>query len=345
MDGPGGRVLGVKPQNLVVVVGLLDLLGDLFAVEVLPRLDPADLCRCAAVSQALRAACGADAPTAGRITRCLFNAAQGLQQDNVAATRARGCGSRAVSREFYASGTSSTAASAATTSTGATAASAATTSIQHLGGGGHKAAESGHMEAQKHLSRQYVDGWGVGRNLAEAAKWTAKAAEQGDAVSQSVLGDMYSIGKGVERNDALAVKWYRRAAEQQDPVAQSNLGMCYQEGEGVARDITLAMEWFTKAAAQGSAGAHVNLALCFESGEAGVEQNLALAGLQMVPPGCRPRALARHEVCRRVLRRRQGRGAEPRGGGRLVPHGCRAGALPQSGQPWWMLCERRGRGA
>ena len=58
MDGPGGRVVGVKPQNLVVVVGLLDLLGlsDLFREEVLRRLDPTDLALLRRVDHACRAA-------------------------------------------------------------------------------------------------------------------------------------------------------------------------------------------------------------------------------------------------------------------------------------------------
>jgi len=235
MDGPGSRVVGVKPQNLVVVAGLLDLLEklpDFFAVEVLPRLDPADLCRCAAVGQALRAACAADAPTADRIHLCLLNAAQGVQPDNLAMTWVPWC---------------------------------------------HKAAELGHLQAQKCLARSYADGSpSVERNLAEAAKWCEKAADQGDANSQGVLGSLYWRGVGVERNDALAVKWFRLSAEQEEPVAQSNLGVCYDEGEGVPQNAALAVEWFSRAAAHGNAGAQRNLAHCYADGK-GVERNPALA--------------------------------------------------------------------
>jgi len=44
MDGPDSRVVGLRPGNLVVVVGLLDLLDmpDVFEAEVLRRLVPAD---------------------------------------------------------------------------------------------------------------------------------------------------------------------------------------------------------------------------------------------------------------------------------------------------------------
>jgi hypothetical protein len=60
MDGRGGhrgRAVGVKPQNLVVVVGLLDLLKaqpELFHREVLGRLDPSDRTSLTRAASALR---------------------------------------------------------------------------------------------------------------------------------------------------------------------------------------------------------------------------------------------------------------------------------------------------
>ena len=57
MDGPG-RVVGVRPQNLIVVLGLSDVLqvSGLFAAEVLSRLDPTDLALLRRVDRAFRAA-------------------------------------------------------------------------------------------------------------------------------------------------------------------------------------------------------------------------------------------------------------------------------------------------
>jgi len=69
MDGPGGRVVGVKPQNLVVVVGLLDLLDlpDLSREELLGRLDPTALAMLRRVDRTFRAAVESsfDLPRAG----------------------------------------------------------------------------------------------------------------------------------------------------------------------------------------------------------------------------------------------------------------------------------------
>jgi len=58
MDGPGGRVVGVKPQNLIVVVGLLDLIAlpDIFRENVLRRLDTTALALLRRVDYTCRAA-------------------------------------------------------------------------------------------------------------------------------------------------------------------------------------------------------------------------------------------------------------------------------------------------
>ena len=60
MDGPGGRVGGVLPANLVVVVDgllyLLENLSDVFAAEVLQRLGAADRAVLAPVGKCFLAA-------------------------------------------------------------------------------------------------------------------------------------------------------------------------------------------------------------------------------------------------------------------------------------------------
>ena len=73
----GGRVVGVKPQNLVDVVGLLDLvaLPDVFRQEVLQRLDPTDLAILRRVNRGLRAAVesSSDLPRARRCRSWLIS--------------------------------------------------------------------------------------------------------------------------------------------------------------------------------------------------------------------------------------------------------------------------------
>ncbi len=66
---------------------------------------------------------------------------------------------------------------------------------------------------------------------------------------------MYLNGQGVARDNAEAAKWYRKAAEQGDAGAQFNLGVMYGGGQGVPQDYAEAVKWFRKAADQGTANA------------------------------------------------------------------------------------------
>ena len=122
-----------------------------------------------------------------------------------------------------------------------------------------RAAELGHVEAQRKLSEWYFKGEVVEEDRVEAVKWCRKAAEQGHAESQNVLGRCYSEGWGVEQDRTEAVKWYRKAAEQGVGVGQYNLAFCYEFGMGIEQDYVEAVNWYRKAAEQGHAEAKARL--------------------------------------------------------------------------------------
>ena len=122
------------------------------------------------------------------------------------------------------------------------------------------------------LGLLYQEGWGVQKDLIEAAKWFRKAADQGKAGAQSSLGSCYTNGTGVEKNDVEAVKWYRKAADQGEVGAQYNLGASYYTGIGVEKDMVEAAKWFHKAADQGNATAQFSLGLCYYKGT-GIEKD------------------------------------------------------------------------
>lgn len=86
-----------------------------------------------------------------------------------------------------------------------------------------EAAERGEASAQYNLGLHYVDGRGVTKDNAEAAKWFRKAAEQGNANGQFELGYMYESGKGVAKDQAEAAKWYQKAAAQGNTDAMRRL--------------------------------------------------------------------------------------------------------------------------
>ena len=77
--------------------------------------------------------------------------------------------------------------------------------------------------------------WSASSLLSQSPDEIRAKAEQGDAAAQNDLGVMHVEGKGVAKDEAEAAKWYRKAAEQGNAAAQRNLGVMYDEGRGVER--------------------------------------------------------------------------------------------------------------
>ena len=102
-------------------------------------------------------------------------------------------------------------------------------------------AEKGDARSQYAMGVMAENGFGMPKDLAQAATWYRKAAEQGNADAQYNLGAMYEHGIGLPVNYAQAVRWYRPAAENGDIDALSNLGVLYEKGQGVAQDKVLAL--------------------------------------------------------------------------------------------------------
>ena len=113
------------------------------------------------------------------------------------------------------------------------------------------AAEAGSAKAQYQLGFMYLNGQGVARDEAEAAKWFRKLAEQGRASAQYHLGVMHHNGQGVRRNIAEALKWFRMSAEQGISEAQAMLAVMYLKGQGVAQDYVRSRMWLHIAVAAG----------------------------------------------------------------------------------------------
>ena len=135
-----------------------------------------------------------------------------------------------------------------------------------------QAASRGDVSAQFELAAAYDRGFGVPRDVAEAAKWYRKAAEQGHSESQNSLGSLYQSGEGVPKDNAEAVKWYRKAAEQGLPIAKNNIAYMYDLGLGVPKDNQLAAKLYGEAAELGEVRAMLNLGVLYVQGQ-GVEKN------------------------------------------------------------------------
>lgn len=109
-----------------------------------------------------------------------------------------------------------------------------------------RAARRNHELAAFNLASMYMDGEGVERDLATAAKWIERSARSGYAPAQFQLGKMYYHGQGVPKDPEMEAYWYRQAAENGHPAAQHNLAVLYHKGEGVEQNDELARHWLEK---------------------------------------------------------------------------------------------------
>ena len=114
-----------------------------------------------------------------------------------------------------------------------------------------KAAENGHIDAQRSLAWIYERGEGIPRNSSEALKWYLLVAENNDANAQSAIGSLHQYGGdgSVAIDLDKAREWHLKAAELGNAWSQYTLGFMYEFGEGVPFDRQQAIAWYEKAAA------------------------------------------------------------------------------------------------
>lgn len=131
-------------------------------------------------------------------------------------------------------------------------------------------AEANDLEAQVELGRRYIQGVGVGRNDAEAAKWLLRAATQGDAQAQFNVAVMYERGVGLEVSLPKAMEYYRKSAAQNTPMALHNLALLYTGDQpGLKADPAQARRLMTQAAELGQPESQYSLALMYLQGVGG----------------------------------------------------------------------------
>ncbi len=115
----------------------------------------------------------------------------------------------------------------------------------------HDRAAKGDPDAQLALGMRYLEGDGVIKNDAEAAKWFGLAARQGLAEAQYRYGLALLEGRGVVQDYKAAFDWIAKPAQRGYAPAQYSLGELYRYGTGTAIDKSRAYLWFNLAAAQG----------------------------------------------------------------------------------------------
>ncbi len=115
-----------------------------------------------------------------------------------------------------------------------------------------KAAAKGDPAAQFYLARLYeAGGAGLGKDVAQARRWTEKAAQNGDPAAMYNLASYMYAGDGGAKDASGAAAWFRRAAEHGVVNGQYNLAQLYEKGYGVPQSNAEAYKWYLVAAGSG----------------------------------------------------------------------------------------------
>ncbi|MGX7708243.1 SEL1-like repeat protein [Methylobacterium sp. Gmos1] len=114
-------------------------------------------------------------------------------------------------------------------------------------------AGAGYAPAQYRLGSQYEKGLGLVRDQEKARLWYGRAAMQGHVRAMHNLAVMLaeSGAAGGKPDYSSAATWFRKAAEYGVRDSQYNLAVLQARGLGVTQDLNQAYGWFAAAAAQG----------------------------------------------------------------------------------------------
>lgn len=132
-------------------------------------------------------------------------------------------------------------------------------------------ADQGDRHGLHNVGHMYANGFGVDKDLREAARWFERAGHKGHVEAMVLLADLYAVD-GLPKNYAKAATWYLKAAEAGHKDAMNNIGLLYARGQGVRKSKTEAALWFREGAEAGSAGAMYNYGALLEDGD-GVRKN------------------------------------------------------------------------
>ena len=125
-------------------------------------------------------------------------------------------------------------------------------------------ADQGSGLAQRRLGDVYLNGKGVPRDAAEAARWYARAAEKNDLQAIAQLGTLYQRGEGVRLDWKEAHRLLKQAAEGGNALAMREFAFMALDGRGQPANLTEALQWYRKAAEAGDASAMDMLGIIHE---------------------------------------------------------------------------------
>ena len=133
-------------------------------------------------------------------------------------------------------------------------------------------ANNGDSAAQNNYGVMLLNGKGVRKNVAAAARYFQASADQGCIEGMHNCGFALENGAGVPKNLPAAARYFKAAADKGFKSAQNSYAQLLYKGAGVERDYAEAARYFKMAAQQNHGPAQYRLGLLYETGE-GVKQN------------------------------------------------------------------------
>ncbi len=119
-------------------------------------------------------------------------------------------------------------------------------------------AMAGNRQAQAELAWRYAVGEGaVDKSYIQALRWATQSAEQGCAAGEAVLGWLLYHGFGLPKDVGEAARLFASAARQDDRRGLTWMGLCLLRGHGVEPDGKAALGMFHKAASRSGPGARL----------------------------------------------------------------------------------------
>jgi uncharacterized protein len=123
------------------------------------------------------------------------------------------------------------------------------------------AGEAEIADAQHALGVLALNGRGMNRDPAEAARWFERAARNGNLAGTVEYAILLFNGEGVPANEAAAARLFRRAAVRGNAIARNRLARLLVAGRGVPVNRVEAAAWHLLAAAQGLTDSYLDEAL------------------------------------------------------------------------------------
>ena len=129
------------------------------------------------------------------------------------------------------------------------------------------AAAGGDSGAQNNYGVMLLNGKGVRKNIAAAARYFQQSAENDCIEGMNNYAYALENGAGITKDIDLAAKYFKMAADKGFKNAQNSYAQMLYKRNGVAKNTTEAAKYFKMAAQQNSAPAQYRLGLLHETGE------------------------------------------------------------------------------